>query len=566
MTTLNAIALSIATLQVFTTRNMCSAQQPTWAWAKSAAGEESENGAAVAVDSQGNVYVAGTFNSPTVTLGNESLTYFGGDGPDIFVVKYASTGTVQWVRQAGGLSYDEVFDLLVNDQDELILIGQSASQIQNFGIHQITNPEDYDYNVFVTKFSTDGNFLWANGFGSDEYDFPRATTLDEDGNIIVAGTFAGDSVIIGNDVLHIEPSFGNGRDVFCAKLSAAGLPLWARSFGGNSDDNVFSLASDAEQNIYLCGSYAGHYIIVQDDTLANNGALNANSAFLIQFQDDGNQQWIKTWGGDNQAFYSRLFQLPSGAIGLTGTATYSEIQLDGLTITNPGTNAFIAGYNADGTANWATMNAAGFGVKSVDPSGVLYFIGTFANTSFSVDGFTIDNSDSNGGTTDMYVYAADTLGNVHWLIGAGGAWFGYDQPSDISAGPNGTAYFSGNFDTYSCTFGSNTLMNENTGTVDAFVAKLNGVGLPAAMKEPAPALNFSIQPNPCNDVALVTIQPGHVEPCEVRVNDSTGRTVLSLDTFSSTSLEMDLSQLTSGIYSVTLSSEKIRLVKTLIKQ
>ncbi len=48
--------------------SLLQAQAPSWAWAKSAGGGESDCGAGIAMDASGNVYVIGMFGSNSLTL------------------------------------------------------------------------------------------------------------------------------------------------------------------------------------------------------------------------------------------------------------------------------------------------------------------------------------------------------------------------------------------------------------------------------------------------------------------------------------------------------------------
>jgi hypothetical protein len=79
---------------------LISAQTFSWNWAKSAGGINSEIGRSIAKDAYGNVYVAGTFTSPTITFNTTTLTRIS-YGEDIFVVKYDNNGNLLWAKTAG---------------------------------------------------------------------------------------------------------------------------------------------------------------------------------------------------------------------------------------------------------------------------------------------------------------------------------------------------------------------------------------------------------------------------------------------------------------------------------
>ncbi|MFM8470102.1 MAG: SBBP repeat-containing protein, partial [Limisphaerales bacterium] len=69
-------------------------------WVRQAGGSADDYARAVAIDAEGNCYVTGSFQSPTVDFGGESIKR--NSDSEIFVAKYDSSGKMLWVRQAGG--------------------------------------------------------------------------------------------------------------------------------------------------------------------------------------------------------------------------------------------------------------------------------------------------------------------------------------------------------------------------------------------------------------------------------------------------------------------------------
>ena len=68
-------------ITLFTTALLLSlnsfAQATDWLWAKSAGGTVNDIGYGVATDLNGNVYITGFFQSPTITFGTTNLTNVG---------------------------------------------------------------------------------------------------------------------------------------------------------------------------------------------------------------------------------------------------------------------------------------------------------------------------------------------------------------------------------------------------------------------------------------------------------------------------------------------------------
>src|SRR5262245_31027845 len=94
-------------------------------WAKSPTG--GAQGFGVAVDSSGNSYVTGTyFGTLTFAPGAPGVTVTApsGNGSDIFVAKYDSSGTAVWARSAGGVGNDTGQGIAVDGSGNSYVTGQ----------------------------------------------------------------------------------------------------------------------------------------------------------------------------------------------------------------------------------------------------------------------------------------------------------------------------------------------------------------------------------------------------------------------------------------------------------
>ncbi|MCC3156580.1 T9SS type A sorting domain-containing protein [Hymenobacter sp. 15J16-1T3B] len=108
-------------------------------WTQKAGGLGYDFSWAVAV-SGANVYVTGGFDSATATFGNHSIaTTNTSTGYDMFVTKLTdsgSTGTFQWVQQAGGASSDDSRSIAI--YGATVYIGGYVTPVAYFGNQTIT--------------------------------------------------------------------------------------------------------------------------------------------------------------------------------------------------------------------------------------------------------------------------------------------------------------------------------------------------------------------------------------------------------------------------------------------
>jgi len=109
-------------------------------WANSINGTGDNRGNSIATDLLGNIYVSGKFNSPTITLGANTLTNSGGE--DIFIAKYAPNGDILWAKSAGGIGYDQSYSVTTDMNGNAYLTGWFRSTNITFGTTILTNADN----------------------------------------------------------------------------------------------------------------------------------------------------------------------------------------------------------------------------------------------------------------------------------------------------------------------------------------------------------------------------------------------------------------------------------------
>lgn len=140
----------------------------------------------VAVDADGNEYVAGTFQGQTdfdPGPGIYNLTSASAVG---FVAKYSLGGALLWARQAAVTPRD----IAVAADGSVCTTGYftgSADFDPGSGTFNLTSAGSND--IFVWKLDSAGNFAWAVRAGGTYSDSGRAIALAGDGSVCVTGSF-----------------------------------------------------------------------------------------------------------------------------------------------------------------------------------------------------------------------------------------------------------------------------------------------------------------------------------------------------------------------------------------
>jgi len=235
-----------------------------WLWANNAGGTSDECGNGIAVDDSGNSYVTGYFYD-SATFSSTTLTNNG--VYDIFITKLDSSGNWLWAKKAGGSSNDSGNGIAVDAIGNSYVTGYFDSNA-TFGSTTLTSNGDYD--IFIAKLDSNGNWLWAKNAGGTYNDYGYSIAVDASGNSYITGCFCG-SATFGSTTLTSNGDY----DIFIAKLDNCGNWLWANNAGGTSDDRGTSIAVDASRNSYVTG-YFYDSATFGSTTLTSNGGYDTN--------------------------------------------------------------------------------------------------------------------------------------------------------------------------------------------------------------------------------------------------------------------------------------------------
>ncbi|GAB3193910.1 gliding motility-associated-like protein [Pontibacter aydingkolensis] len=226
-------------------------------WLKKDGGTGNEYAQEIAVDAHGNIYILGffskIFDSNSCKIGDISLASKGNEH-EYFLAKYDSKGNPIWVKQSYNSGHSiQTPGLMKLDKEGNIIIEGTFKGEMKIGDLTLKN-DGKSYSLFLAKFSTDGNTLWASsqlsnfhtsGMVSGGQFTVAGLSTDAGGNIYYAGVFNGTMNIGGEQVE------SQGDDVFFVKLNSDGQRIWYKILGGRYYDTVTDLVVDNKNNPYL---------------------------------------------------------------------------------------------------------------------------------------------------------------------------------------------------------------------------------------------------------------------------------------------------------------------------
>ncbi|MDP2090848.1 MAG: SBBP repeat-containing protein [Candidatus Gracilibacteria bacterium] len=364
-------------------------------WAKKFGGTGHDEGTAVAVDTDGNVYLTGKFVG-TADFFGQSMTTYGGGGSDLFIAKLDSDGNLIWVQKGGSNSSstgETGKAIKISDDGYIYFAGEfggTSAWATLFGTSY--NPGGYTCS-FIAKLDSDGNIIWLKQTTGGLSEYINDLALDNDGNLYAIGTFAQTANIFGFSLT----GNSSATDIYVSKLNpTSGSGVWSKRAGGSTGyDTGESITTDNDGNIYITGGYQ-----LNADFMGVN-LTNAGSyynSYVVKLNSSGTAIWGKqSVSGQSESGKSVKVD-DNGNVFIFGEY-YDPVTVFGHSLTTFGSNdIFLIKLDSNGNLTWG-KRAGGTGGENaiglnIDSDGNLYVGGNFLSSWFNLFGIGFARSSS----------------------------------------------------------------------------------------------------------------------------------------------------------------------------
>ncbi|MEG2395867.1 MAG: hypothetical protein RSB11_02410 [Oscillospiraceae bacterium] len=299
----------------------------------------------------------------------------------------------------------------------------------------------------------DNNANWGATFGGSGNDeFIDTASLSDGGFISIVKSNSSDGSLkglVGDNVMPVMVIIKYNKD--CQMQ-------WQKVIGGDSGILFSSLCVDSEDNIFAVG-----YSQSKNLGYTNQGDYDA---MIYKFNNKGDVQWLKSFGGKNTDTFESIALAPDGDVVVVGFTNSTDGSAESLSLSKGESTPILLKFSPDGTQKYVkSIGSSGDTLVDVTvaENGDIYAVGNFSSA-------TNKSILKTKGRSDCGIIKLDKDANVKWVQQYGGS--DIDSANSITLGIGGGCVIAGK------TKSTDGDLQEigNQGGYDAFITKYNDDG------------------------------------------------------------------------------------------
>ncbi len=303
-------------------------------WAKQGGGPADDVGIGIGCDSLGNAYITGYYTDE-ITFDNITLPGLG--SWDTFIAKYDPSGNLLWAKRGASDLLDVGYGITTDKYGNSTITGWFVGTA-HYDDSTLTSYGGGD--IFVVRYDSNGNVLWARNAGGVSEDYGFKLETDDSGNCYVTGVLSGQ---VNFDTLTVN-SFGG----FVAKYNNSGVIQWvATSLGAGS----IQIDCDQEGNAYMTGRLTGTAYF-GDIVCSSNG--DSDDIYFAKVEN-GTWAWVKQFGGNGTEKGKAIRLGDDNKIYIAATFEDSLIIGSDVYYSHGDADILVAGFDPNGNYLWSTV-------------------------------------------------------------------------------------------------------------------------------------------------------------------------------------------------------------------
>lgn len=255
-------------------------------------GSDADIGEGIAVDSSGNVYIAGYTYSTNFPTQNAFQSSNRG-GTDAFITELNPAGTgLVFSTYFGGTGLDRALSLALDATGAIYIAGDSKSSDFPTSVNAFQPTYKGQGDAFVTKFTPGATSLvFSTLLGGTGTDQATAIALDGSGNAFVTGFTDSSDFLTADPLQRVLGIFGASScgsgvctDAIAAEIRSSGELMYSTYLGGNGTDFGQAVAVDSAGQAYVTGgtSSTNFPVIAGASQGSYAGTAGSTNAFIAK--------------------------------------------------------------------------------------------------------------------------------------------------------------------------------------------------------------------------------------------------------------------------------------------
>ncbi|MFC4790956.1 SBBP repeat-containing protein [Hymenobacter endophyticus] len=337
-------------------------------WVRQLGTAGNEQGYALAVDKSGTVYLAGLTAAqsgnggpPRLALGNNLFVTnaYASWYPKLFVARYSSQGTAEWVQQNDPLDkdYPAISALTLDAAGNMCVEGEYENNF-TFAGASLPNPA-YRYYRFTAGFQASSG---APRFLRHLLEAPQTGFLTTS---FVQGLSTGGYYVavpcFSSFTLQGTTVYRNNNKPFSVLLRyrSDGTVAWARPLQNNKEVVITAILTDAQDNVYAAGYATGLLPLstgIGTDTIRLGTTTSTRQALLLKYNPAGHLLWgrqLNTCVATATSQHYALAQGANGTVYCTGQFSNIIAANDDCVVSRGLNDVLVTSYTPTGQLRWA---------------------------------------------------------------------------------------------------------------------------------------------------------------------------------------------------------------------
>jgi hypothetical protein len=316
-------------------------------------------------------------------------------------------GTAAFTKQFGGQRFDGATCTAVDGNGNIFIAGNTWGTVDASTPNP--DPTASTADIFIAKYNAAGILQWIKQRGSPLDDYATGIAVDNTGDVIVVGYTFGDLFGGNKDPQKLSTDF------FILKLDSNGNQIWSLQDGTPTADELWSVTTDKNNNIYVGGGIQGDL-----SPFLNSGGFDS---LVRRYSSAGNLLWGRVFAVNSGSSYiARAIVIDEvrGSLYVAGTQfSIKSVLVDNVVVPAPDYDISVEKLNpVDGSSLWGfPVNFNIVGTDNIPQWSFATGIAIDRDGDTYVGGYSIrqdKDHTSNAGDVTFELFKLDSSGQQLW--------------------------------------------------------------------------------------------------------------------------------------------------------